>query len=158
MSTPNFAAILNTKVDEIKRPPLIPVGTYRARMNKPALFGEVSDGAYQTIDFSMVLLEPQLDVDQDDLQKYGGLGANSQLRYRFMFNTAQDADANAGKERTMFAMKKFLADHLQVAGATVNELIANAIGNECLVTVRWRPDRNDPEIQYNEVGRTAPLH
>lgn len=157
MSTPNFADILNTKVDDVKRPPLIPVGTYRARVTKPAIFGEIADGRFQTIDFNLLLVEPQLDVDMDSLAEYGGLTAMSTIRHRFMLNTEQSNEGRANRVRTVFNLTRFLAEHLRASGETINELIANAVGNECLVSVKWRPDNNDPEIQYNEVGRTAPL-
>jgi hypothetical protein len=35
--------------------------------------------------------------------------------------------------------------------------MAAAPGNECLATVQWRTDKNDPEIQYAEVRKTAPI-
>lgn len=153
----DFTKILATKVEDVKRPPLIPAGTYRARVSKPASFDEISNGRFKVIDFQMLLVEPQLDVDQDALAAYGGLNPGSQLRHRFMFGTEDGPDAKAREDRTLFNLKRFLSEHLGVQGDSLNELVANAQGNECLVTVAWRPDPNDAEIQYNEIRKTAPL-
>ena len=153
----DFTKLLSTKVEDVKRPPLIPAGTYRARVIKPATFDEIGNGRFKVIDFQMLLVEAQMDVDVPSLEAYGGLNPGSQLRHRFMFGTEDGPDAKAREDRTLFNLKRFLNEHLGVQGDSLNELVANAQGNECLVVVAWRPDPNDPEIQYNEIRKTAPL-
>lgn len=153
----DFRNVLGTKVEDIKRPPLIPVGTYRARVNKPVSFDETQSGSYKMMDFSMQLVEPQLDVSAEDLENYGGLGPTAVLRNRFMFNTEDSTEAKASNDRAVFRMKQFLSDHLKVSGEDLNELAANALNHECLVVVKWRADKNDPEIQYNEISKTLAL-
>jgi len=153
----DFRTVLGTRVEDVKRPPLIPVGTYRARVNKPVTFDEIAQGRFRVMDFSMQLVEPMLDVSQEELENYGGLGNGSVMRHRFMFNTDDSPEAKANVERTIFNLKRFLADHLQLKGDNLNELASQAQGNECLVVVKWRPDPNDPEIQYNEISKTLAL-
>jgi len=153
----NFLDSLNDRIEDIVRPPNLPVGTYRASVQRMPSHEESNDGKWKFINVQMKLLEAMDDVDQDELQKYGGLGPQATLRYRFMFGTEDSPESEASNGRTKFNLKRFLTEHLKVQGDTLNEALANALGQECLVTIRWRPDKNDPEIQYAEVGRTAPL-
>lgn len=153
----NFLNTLNKKIEEITRPPNIPVGTYRARVVKQPETVEISNGAYTCIDFRLLLVEAMDDVDSESLEKYGGLGPNAQQRYRFMFNNDDTTEVQASNARTEFSLKRFLIEHLRAEGSTINEALMNSVGSECLVTIKWRADREDPETQYSEVGRTAAL-
>ena len=76
----DFRNILNKKVEDIKAPPLVPVGTYRARISKPAAFEEIAQGKFKVIDFMLLLVEPMMDVNQEELTSYGGLSAASVIR------------------------------------------------------------------------------
>ena len=150
----NFADALNTKAAAIERPPIIPVGTYRAVVTKIPSLDKVGDGKWETLDFQLRLIEAQEDVDQDDLAKYGGLGATSIARRRFMFNS----EDQAAFDRTMYDLKRFLTEHLQVSGvadASVKELLDGSVNHECMVFIQWRADKNDPEIQYAEIRKTS---
>lgn len=150
----NFNDALNTKQSEIERPPLLPSGTYRAVVTKvPALDKR---GEYEVCDFQLKMLEAQEDVDPDALTEYGGLGPTAVARRSFMFNSNDEA----AFKRTLFDLKRFLLDHLQVAGddnTTLKELLNSSVNAQCLAFIRWRPDKNDPEIQYVEVAKTAPI-
>ena len=136
----DFRKILGTKVEDVKRPPLIPVGTYRARVAKPVSYDEISNGRFKVMDFQLQLVEPMADVDADALTEYGGLGKGSVLTHRFMFSTEEGPEAAANVERTVFNLKRFLSDHLKIQGEDLNELASQAVGNECLVHVKWRSD------------------
>lgn len=152
----NFIDALNTKSAQIERPPLIPVGTYRAAVTDIPEITKVSDGKWDVVNFKMRLIEPTDDVNTDDLQAYGNLGPQSVVTQRFMFS----AEDEAGMKRTLYNMKRFLLDHLRIEGnddTTVKELLNNSKGAQCLVFIGWRPDKNDPELIYNEIKKTAPL-
>lgn len=148
----NFNDALNVKMEEIERPPLIPVGTYRAVVSKVPVSDTISEGKYDTLDFMLKLAEAQDDVDQDELKEYGPL-SSATVRHRFLFNT----EDKAMFDRTLYNLKRFLEEHLKVEGGSLKECINNALNHQCLVAVKWRPDKDDPEIQYNEVGKTAPV-
>lgn len=151
----NFADVLNTKASDIERPPLIPVGTYLARVKAIPTMDSVGDNKWDVLDFQLLLQSAGEDVDQNDLAEYGGLSAASVMRHRFMFNKEDEA----AFKRTLFNLKRFLLDHLQVEGSDdspLKHLLDSAIGHTCNVFVRWRPDKTDPEVQYNEIGKTAP--
>lgn len=151
----NFADILNTKVEDIERPPLPPVGTYRMAVVKVPEIGERSSekGEWDTIDFTLQALEG-VTVDQDELEKFGG-PSNVTLRHGFMF----DRHDAVKQDRTKFNLRVFLEQHLGLdpKGKKLNELLNEAVGAQCLVTLRYRQDPSNPEIQYAEVGKTAPL-
>lgn len=155
---PNFAKTLGKRVDEVKRPPNIPLGTYRVRVDKAATMDETSDGKWQTISIPMKLVEATDEVDQEDLEKFGGVSSPmARISRRFMFGTEDTPEQEASNARTEYNLVQCLRDHLRSEGTTVQELLANALNQECYATVTYRADKNDPEIQYAEVRKTAPL-
>jgi hypothetical protein len=152
----NFNDVLNKKSGEIERPPIIPVGTYRAVITKIPSIETTGDGKWDICDFQLKLLEAQEDVDQDDLKAYGGLGATSVIRHNFMFSKEDEANFN----RNLYNMKRFLLEHLQVEGnenTSLKELLDASVNHQCLAFIKWRADKNDPEIQFAQVGKTAPI-
>jgi len=152
----NFAEALNTKSNSIERPPLIPIGTYSAIVTKVPAIETIGDGKWDVLDFQLRLQAPQDDVDTEALAEYGGLGPQSVLRHRFMFAK----DDEAAFKRTLFNLKNFLTKHLLIEEGPeteLKELINNSVNCQCLVYVKWRADKNDAELFYNEVGKTAPI-
>lgn len=154
----DFSKTLKKKLEDVKRPPLIPVGTYTGRVAKQPEFNESGDGKWKTIDFQLQLVEAGPDVDQEALAEYGGLSKGSIIRHSFMYSTEDTAEANANADRTTFRLKQFLTEHLAIEGVEdLDQAIANSLNQQCMVHVGWRPDKNDPEVQYNMVKKTAPL-
>ena len=154
--TMNFADALNVPVNEIERPPLIPVGTYRAQVSKVPSMDTISEDRWDVIDFNMRLVEPLEDVDQDELSKYGGLSPASVIRHRFMFSREDEAFF----KRSLFNVRRFLQDHLKVDmndSTSLKEALNGAVNHQCIVHVKWRADKNRPEELYNEISKTAPL-
>lgn len=151
----NFNDVLKTKGNEIERPPLIPVGTYRAAVAKCAQ-GEAGQD-WDTIDFQLGLIEAQSDVDPDELAKYGSL-KSSQVRHSFMFS--KKGDDEAATARTLFNLKRFLSETLKVENIdnmSIKEALTQVQGRQLLVQIGLRPDKNDTETFYNQVKKTAPL-
>lgn len=150
----NFTDALNTKMGDIERPPLIPGGTYVAMVSKIPSIEKISDGKWDVIDFQLRLAHAGEDVSQEDLKAFGGLNASTVIRHRFMFSTEDEA----AQKRTLFNLKRFLLDHLKVEGddnTSVKELLNNSVNHQCSVFIGWRPDKNDPELFYAEVKKTA---
>lgn len=152
----NFNDVLDTKAGAIERPPLLPMGTYRARVSKiPAMDTVGKEDEWDTVDFPMKIISAGEDVDQDDLAKFGSLD-NVVRGRRFMFNK-NDKQAF---DRTLYGLKRFLLDHLKVDGddnTSLKELLNNSLNHECFVFVKWTPDKTDPEVQYDQISKTAPL-
>lgn len=151
----NFNDVLNKKLDDIEKPPLIPIGTYKAAVKKvPALDTIGKQSEYDVCDFQLQLIEPAADdVDLDELKKFGGCGPHATIRRRFMFNK----NDQSAFDRTMYDLKRFLQDHLKVDATDLKEGLNNSVNQACLVTVKWRPDKENPETMYAEVARTAPI-
>lgn len=155
---PNFMEILDKKVGDIERPPLLPVGTYRWVVDGYKT-DTVANGEWEVLDFTMKIIEPMPDVDEDDLKQFGNVVGQTR-RHRFMFPTNPDEAANFAK--TEFNLKRFLEEHLQIDGAdkmSLKEALANCKGHQCLATIVWTQDKKDPsgETHFDNIGRTAPL-
>jgi hypothetical protein len=153
----NFAKALDVKIEAIERPPLPPVGHYVWEVSKPAIFGDMKDGAFDTLDFPCRALEATADVDTAELKKFGGIKMVTQ-RVRFMFNNGTTEEDQAAADRSKFNLKTFLTNHLGIdaSGITLKEAIDMAQGRRFLAPIQYRPDRNDPSVVYAELGRTAP--
>lgn len=150
---PNFADIAKKKLAEIERPPLLPIGTYIFQVTDLPKIDTIKDGEYETVDFQCLPIEPTGDVDPDELSTYGDL-RNGKQRLRFMFNTA-DATNFA---QTEFRLRTFVESHLKVGTPDMNlsECLNASIGARFLGVVNHRPDRDNPEIKYAEIRKTAP--
>lgn len=155
---PDFAEALNVKMEDIKEPPKLPIGTYRAVVNKVPEISKSDDGKWTFVDFNLKIVGAQEDVDQDELRDFGGL-ANTNRRHRFLFPTGDDEDAKKSFARTDWAMKQFMEKHLQanVAGMSKKEALAQCVNHECLVAINRRADKENPEIQHENIKRTAPV-
>jgi len=152
----NFQEAAKLKTADIERPKLVPIGTYRAVVKKVPVTETIGDGRFDTCDFMLGLLEAQEDVSQDELKDFGGLTANTLMRYRFMFNKEDQALF----DRSLYNLKRFLEEHLKVAAGDnvqLSEALNNSVNQQCMVFVKWRADKNDTEIQYAEIAKTAPL-
>jgi hypothetical protein len=153
----NFNEVLTKKASEIERPPLLPVGHYTAKVAKvPSMDTKSTDkGSWDILEFTLLPVTAGEDVDTELLQKYGPFTAVSAQRHAFMFNK----EDQAAFDRTLFSLKRFLLDHLQIPGddgSSIKELLDQSVGAHCSMFVRWDPDRNDPEIQYPRIARTGP--
>lgn len=152
---PNFNEIADQRVGDVERPALMPIGTYVWAVTKVPSRDTISDGRFEVVDFMCKCVQAGEDADPDAIEEFGDI-TNVSMRHRFMFNTE---DKNAF-ERSLFNLKRFLEEHLQIDGAedmSINEALNASVNCHFLGEVGWRPDRNDPEIQYAEIRRTAPV-
>lgn len=154
----NFNDVLSTKLSEIERPPLIPMGHYIGRVTKVPGLETVGKGEWDTCDFPIQLMQAQDDVDPEALQAYGGLGKHSVLQKRFMFNKNDESSF----KRTLFNLKRFLADHLKIAGADddntpLKQALNDSFGKDVMVFIKHRQDKEDKELFYAEISQTSPV-
>jgi len=154
----NFADALNTKVGDIERPPILPVGTYLCTVSKIPSMDTVGQGLWDTVDFNFNIIAPQDDVDQEALDEFaakaGTVTSHRGLRQRFMFNKSDEGEF----ARSLFNLRRFLSDSLlidKVDKIPLKQALDNSVNAQCYVTVKWRQDKNDADVQYAEVGRTA---
>ena len=149
----DLSSALSIKTTEIERPSILPAGIYRAAVKGPPKQEKRKE--YEILEFTMQIIEPIDGVDMDALRAYGTIGPQTTLRQSFLFNGADQANF----DRSLFYLKQFLTKSLGIEdnGQALKELILASNGRQCQVQVRWRPDPQDPEIQYAEIGKSAAI-
>jgi hypothetical protein len=149
----NFVESLEKTAADIKRPPILPVGTYDWQIKKYD-FDRSADGRWEMCVFHLNCLGPGDDVDPDELADFGS-APGTYMRFTFMFDS-EDRARFMQKEN---ALKRFLSDHVQCwdGEGKLKEGLANSIGARFSGVVRHRSDKTDPEVQYAEIAKTAPV-
>lgn len=152
-----FTDALDRRLEDVKRPPNPPVGHYTFQVSKhpenSSFDSKATGKTFDRVEFQMKILEARDDVDPDDLEEYGDV-AGFTTRNSFLF----DNEDETAFDRSLFNLKRFLHDHLGVDPAlSVSEALAAAVGAQCIGELKHRPDPNDPEVVYAELGRTAAL-
>jgi hypothetical protein len=155
----NFTESLDRKMEEVKRPPVLPLGHYIAAVKAhPDLedFESSKTGVtYDRVTFQLSVVAAHDDVDPDELAEYGNV-AGVPLRKTFLFSRSEDDKANY--ERSRFQLRQFLEEHLGMdAGMAFNEAFAACVNAQCLVELKHRPDPENPEVIYAEAGRTTAI-
>lgn len=153
-----FSDALDRKLEEIKRPPVLPLGHYVWQISKHPEIDEFESTrtgtTFERVTFNITCVQASDDVDTDDLANYGNV-QGAQNRKTFLFSN--NPDEKAAFERSMFNLRRFL-DHCGVdESLPLNEALAASVGQQFLGELTHRPDPNDPEIIYAEVGKTAGL-
>lgn len=150
----DFASIASKKVEEVDRPPLPPVGTYRFRVMKIPATSKSGDEQWEFLRFNCKVVEP---LDNVEIGDYPGDPANIMLSKSFVFNSADEA----AFEQTLFQVRQFCEKHLQCVepGMSIAEMLNNSVNAEFLGDVRWQQDKRDQsgETFNAEIGRTAPV-
>ena len=150
----DFASIASKKIEEVERPPLPPVGTYRFRVMKLPASNKSNDEQWEFLRFNCRAIEALDNVDTSD---YNGDVANIMLSKSFVFNSADEA----AFEQTLFQLRQFCEKHLRCTepGMTVAEMLNASVNAEFLGDVKWSQDKRDEsgETFNAEIGRTAPV-
>lgn len=150
----DFASIASKKVEEVERPPLPPVGTYRWRVIKIPAQTKSGDEKWEFVRFACKVVEP---LDNVEIGDYKGDPTNIMLTKTFMFDTEDEASF----ESTLYNMKQFCEKHLQCVepGMSIAEMLNNSVNAEFFGDVRWTQDKRDQsgETFNAEIGRTAPV-
>lgn len=155
----NFLDALNTKVSDIEKPRLMPVGTYLFTVHKPFKQTNSKDGRWTTIEIPVMPKAPHEeaeDIDMDELAEYGDLkqGVNS---IRFMLDN--QAEGDVAVEKFLWSVRRFLLDTLKLEGdddSTIKELLGKMVGAEFLAQIAHRSDPERGET-YADVKNYAPL-
>lgn len=153
----DFTSVLSQKASDVDRPPVLPTGFYVMQVAKVPE-GEDFESSrtgdqFRRLTFQATVVAPH-DVDEDELAEYGN-PAGAPLRKTFLFNMTEGKDAE--RDRSVYNLKRFLIDHLQMdeGDNTLEQLIEECVGYQFIGEVTHRPDPNDPEIIYAELGKTA---
>lgn len=150
----DFASIASKKIEEVERPPLPPVGTYRFRVTKVPESKKSGDEQWEFLRFTCKAVEALDNVETSD---YPGDIANVVLSKSFVFNSADEA----AFETTLFNLRQFCEKHLRCTeeGMTIAQMLNATVNAEFLGDVKWQQDKRDEsgETFNAEIGRTAPV-
>lgn len=152
----DFSQALDRKLEEVKRPPNLPIGHYTWQINKvpeQETFESSRTGdTFDRLTFQCVCVEAADDVDTDDLEDYGNV-AGALNRKSFMFT--QNEEEKASWDRSLFNLTRFLKHCGVDESLSVEQGINDIVGHQFIGELNHRPDPNDAEIIYAEIGRTA---
>ena len=150
-----FESALDRNLDDIKRPPPPPIGSYVATVDKvPDMPREIEGKPYEILDINAKLVSPMEDVDPDELAEFGN-AAGYGVRVTFVFNTEDDTKF----ESTLNRLKIFLG-HCGIdegAAGTLKEALAMLPGTQFVAQISHRLDERNNEDVYAEVERTAAI-
>lgn len=147
MSTPNFSAILDQPVTEVKRPKPLPVGTYTCVMDGIPKHGKTnSEDPTDFVEFYFKPIQAGTDVDQAALTEALDGKILSDVKLRKTFYVTPDA---------VYRLDAFLFEHLGIEfGTSRKEAISQTPGRQVLATVIHAASKDGQAI-YANVGSTA---
>jgi hypothetical protein len=148
----NFADVANKKLADVERPPLPPVGTYRWSVTKLPIVTTSNDGKWDILTVPVRAIEAQDDVDLDG---FSGEVTNITNQLKFMFNKEDEVEF----EKSLYRARTFFEKHVKCATEedTIGQMLNNSVNQQFLGSIAWQQDKNDPELFYANVARTAPL-
>lgn len=153
----NFNDILETKVEDIQRPPLPPFGNYKFVVFKVPTIREqkANDGSktWDVVEFPLRAVEAGPDVDMEQLRDFGDPKNIIQQKV-FMF---ERGDENA-MLTTLNSLKRFVTEHLNVdwpEGTAVKGILPRTVNAFCMGELNYQPDKKDPEIMYARLKSTT---
>lgn len=158
----DFSEALNINTSEIEKPPLPPLGHYVFQVAKIVL-GSIESkktgDKWDTVEFQLQGVDATQDVDPVSLEQFGG-AKMVRVTNRFMFPKGDKPEDEANFKRTLFNCKRFLTEHLGMDvgdDMPLKQAIDSSKGMQCVGSIQYRPNPDNPEEIYAELGRTAPL-
>lgn len=147
-----FSNSLDRALETIERPPNLPVGHYTWQITKhPEI---ATRGDYEILTFQCTPVEPHDDVDEQDLADYGDF---TKTVVRKQFLTPIDDSEKAAQERALYDVSRFLEHAAVDETLELSQAMAESVNAQFVGELRHRPDKNDPEVIYQEIGTTAPV-
>lgn len=130
MSSVDFRELLSKPAEDIKAPVPLPQGTYRGLIKGHAL-DESREKKTPFIRLTITNLDPQADVDQDDLA--GVDLSKKEVRKDFYLT-----------EDSLYRFKEFIEScSIPVAGRTLGEMISELVNQEVMVELIHKMDKSD---------------
>lgn len=153
----SFADIAKKKIEDVERPPLPPAGHYVFSVTKPATSDrkiESAKGSWECVDFSCTAVEAMEDVDQEELEKFGGPGGVRQT-VTFMFPTEEEKQADFAS--TEFRLRQFLEALGVSPELSLGEALGSVTGHQFVGLIGYRPDPQNKDIFYAEIKKTTAI-
>jgi hypothetical protein len=140
--TADFRQLLSTPMDEIKRPPPIPPGTYHGVVSSHE-FRESSKKKTAYVQYNLALISPGEDVETSAFNDAVGVLELSKRNFNVSFYLTDQAK---------YRVKEFLESlGVQTTGRSLGECVPEALNARVLVTVTQQ-NSDDGKSVYNNVG------
>ena len=125
---PDFKELLNKKVDEQKRPPILPAGTYEGVVRDYVLGEARNEDKTPLITFNVQITGPTDDIDQEDLVDEDGNPVDPNgRRFRQDFFLTDAA---------LYRLTEFIQScGVDTSGKGFNEVLPDTKGAQVLVTL-----------------------
>lgn len=154
----DFTSLLSRKVDEAKRPPVLPPGTYEGTVvNYQPDEAQLKDGTrVPIVRFNLKLTAPTEDIDPEDLVDRDGKPievAGKRIRHDFWLDGQQD-----------FRLSEFISScGVETEGRSYGETLPECANAPVLVTVtqtqaRDKVDKDGNPEMYNNASRLIGLN
>lgn len=139
----DFSNLLNTKVDDIKAPPVLPEGTYKGLITKYDL-RESAQKKTPGVQFHVQLREAGKDVDKEAFEALGPVDLSKKTVYVDYWLT----------EESLIRVKQMLQSlGISTTGRTLGAAFEDTRMLECLVSIEKEMDREDPTIVRNRARK-----
>lgn len=148
--TVNFDKLLDVQCDEIKRPPHLPAGLYEGviKNHEPIegrFDGDTPGEKAGMIRLNIVLVEADETIPSSMLEGVTVRGRQ----------VTKDYSIEKSKVYSLYRVLQSLG--LATEKKSLREVLPEVANLNCKVEVTTRPDKNDPEVIYNDVKRVLPL-
>jgi hypothetical protein len=136
----SFEDVLSKKSADVVKPPPIPAGTYIAMVVGQPKKVEVGQDKTPCFDYDLKLLQPQDDVNQDELNALtGGFSNASPVRARFFLT-----------EKAAYRLKDFLtACGVEEGDLTLGQRAMQATGRQVKVLMKQSPSADGQSVYSN---------
>lgn len=130
MATADFKSILSHKVGSIEKPKPLPTGTYLAIIEGWEA-SEIGQKKTPGARVTFKLLQPEADVDMDQLEELGGLAAVTKRKVNTTLWLTEDA---------LYRAKEFIEDvcKIDVGERTLGECFPDMVGCQVKVVLKHR--------------------
>lgn len=146
-----FDEMLDRKAEDVKAPPLLPVGTYTVRVKKhPDI---VDKEEFEIVEFQLEAMEAD-NVDPVELEEYGKV-QGFPLRMSFLF--PKDPERKRDNESALNRLKTFMSTLGVPEDGSIREMMAQTPNTQCLAEVIHVPDKTDPEVVYANIRKVYSL-
>ena len=147
-----FSEALDRNAEDIQRPPNPPVGDYIFSITKMPEHRQINDTLSSVSHFCTIVSATDT-VDPDDLKEFGNV-VGQVVKKDFLFNEADGEEVNF--ERSLNNLKEFYERcGLDVSSGNPKTWMADCVNGQFMGELKHRPDKNDPDTIYTEIGRTA---
>lgn len=135
----NFSDVLNKKLDTIEKPKPLPVGTYYAVVNGAPEIKPRGNNNTLSAEFKFKILQPDEDVDAEQLAAAGGLQKEREMRFTLWLT-----------EDALWRAKQFVENcGVDDSNVSLSQALQACVGCQVKVKVVQKPSQDGAELYAN---------